>query len=87
MGLKMEGVGEMWVVRARGQEGEVELTIMPYNNSYKFPIEYVTFVKLGSRAPRTIRLNQQVILRLHQTKKNDRGLTKFAKDFSENRKF
>ena len=29
-GLKLEGVGEIWVARAREQEREVELTIMPY---------------------------------------------------------
>ena len=70
VGLKMEGLGEMWVAKARGQEGQVELTIMRHDWSYKFPIECVTLVKFGRRAPPTVRLNQQVIFSLHKTGKN-----------------
>lgn len=32
--LKMERVAKMWVVRARMQEGEVELTIVPHYYYY-----------------------------------------------------
>ena len=34
--LKMAGVGEIWVARARG-EGEVEMIIMPYYYYHKPP--------------------------------------------------
>ena len=54
----------------KGQEGQVEKTIMRHNYSYKFEIECVTLVKFGRRAPPTIRLNQEVIFRLHKTGKN-----------------
>ena len=30
----MDGVGEIWVARARGQEGEVELCSMPHYYLY-----------------------------------------------------
>ena len=38
MELNMEVVGETWVARARGEEGEVELTIMPYYYLYLYVI-------------------------------------------------
>ena len=38
MKLKVEGVGEIWVASARGQDGEVELTIMPCYHSWVSPL-------------------------------------------------
>jgi len=38
VGLKMEGLGEMWVAKARGQDGQVELTIMRHDWSYNFQL-------------------------------------------------